>query len=154
ETPDTQDAFFEHPGWTATWSHRECSRGAPPIRGLEFCGTYGSLSISRKGFQVAPDPKIAPSDAVPRFGNAHPVGGPVPTSRGGAPSTWSEPLEDRTGDEFDQFKRHARNFLDCVRSRTQPIADLEAGHRIASACHLANLSLRLGRRLRWDAERE
>ena len=42
ETPDTQDALFEYPGWTATWSHRECSRGAAPAMGLEFCGTRGA----------------------------------------------------------------------------------------------------------------
>ena len=76
ETPDTQDALFEYPGWTATWSHRECSRGAAPAQGLEFCGTEGSLTISRKGFVVTPDPKIAPDDAIPRFGGPHPVGGP------------------------------------------------------------------------------
>ena len=33
ETPDTQDALFEYPGWTATWSQRECSRGAAPASG-------------------------------------------------------------------------------------------------------------------------
>ena len=63
-------------------------------------------------------------------------------------------VEDRSGDEFDQFRRHARNFLDCVRSRSQPVSDLETGHRVSTACHLANLSLRLGRKLKWDAERE
>ena len=62
-------------------------------------------------------------------------------------------MEDRSGDEYDQFRRHARNFLDSVRSRREPISDLESGHRVATACHLANLSLRLGRKLRWDAER-
>ena len=46
------------------------------------------------------------------------------------------------------------NFLDCVQSRRDPISDLESGHRVATACHLANLSLRLGRKLRWDAGRE
>lgn len=66
----------------------------------------------------------------------------------------SATVEDRSGDEFDQFRRHARNFLDCVKTRRQPISDLESGHRVATACHLANLSLRLGRKLRWDADRE
>ena len=47
-----------------------------------------------------------------------------------------------------------RNFLDCVKSRRQPISDLEGAHRVATACHLANLSLRLGRKLRWDGDRE
>ena len=31
---------------------------------------------------------------------------------------------------------------------------VESGHRVATVCHLANLSLRLGRKLRWDAGRE
>jgi predicted dehydrogenase len=154
ETPDTQDALFEYDGWTAAWSHREASRGAGPPHGLEFCGTRGSLVISRKGFVVTPDPKIAPSDAVPRFGGAHPVGGPVRTGQRESGASWTDALEDRSGDEYDQFRRHVGNFLDCVRSRREPVSDLEGAHRVATSCHLANLSLRLGRKLRWDAQRE
>jgi predicted dehydrogenase len=154
ETPDTQDAFFEFPGWTATWSHREASRGAPPYRGHEFCGTRGSLTISRTGFAVTPDPKIDPSNAIPTFGSPTPAGGPPRSGRREVIETRTAALQDRTGSEFDQFKRHTRDFVECVRSRRQPIADLEGAHRIATACHLANLSLRLGRKLRWDAERE
>ena len=154
ETPDTQDALLEYEGWTATWSHREASRGAPPVRGLEFCGTKGSLMISRKGFTVAADPAIKPENAVPRFGSAHPVGGPVATGNNDGGTARTTILEDRTGDEFDQFRRHAPGFLDCIRSRKEPISDLESGHRVSTACHLANLSLRLGRKLRWDAQRE
>ena len=81
ETPDTQDALFEYPGWTATWSQRECSRGAAPTMGLEFCGTRGSLKVSRKGFILTPDPTIATGDAIPRFGGPHPVGGPATTGQ-------------------------------------------------------------------------
>jgi predicted dehydrogenase len=154
ETPDTQDALFEYPGWSATWSERECSQGAAPARGLEFCGTRGSLSITRKGFLVTPDPKIAPADAIPRFGGPHPIGGPASTGERTSEAKRTGAIEDRTGDEFDQFRRHAREFLECVRSRRQPISDIEGGHRVATACHLANLSLRLGRKLRWDTARE
>jgi len=41
-----------------------------------------------------------------------------------------------------------------VKSRARPISDVEDGHRTAVACHLANMSLRLGRKIRWDAEKE
>jgi hypothetical protein len=44
--------------------------------------------------------------------------------------------------------------LDCVKSRQQPVSDLESGHRVATACHLANIALRLGRTVRWDAKQE
>jgi nitrite reductase/ring-hydroxylating ferredoxin subunit len=47
-----------------------------------------------------------------------------------------------------------RNFLDCIRSGKQPNSDLESGHRVATACHLANISLRTGRKISWDAQRE
>ncbi len=154
ETPDTQDALFEYDGWTATWSHREASGGTPPPHGLEFCGTRGSLTISRQGFVVTADPEAGGDASVRRFGGSHPVGGPAQSGevRKGAKKT--EPVEDRTGNEYDQFRRHARDFLDAIRSRREPISDLEGGHRVATACHLANLSLRLGRKLRWDAARE
>ncbi len=154
ETPDTQDAIFEYPGWTVTWSERECSRGAAPTNGLEFCGTRGSMTISRRGFVVIPDPKIAPTDAIPRFGSAHPIGGPVGTGNRESSVKWTSAVEDRSGNEYDQFRRHAQNFLECIRSRRDPISDLEGAHRVVTACHLANLSLRLGRKLRWDADRE
>jgi hypothetical protein len=51
--------------------------------------------------------------------------------------------------------RHVRNFLDCVKSRQRPVADVEDGHQVSVACHLANISLRLGgRKIRWDVEKE
>jgi predicted dehydrogenase len=158
ETPDTQDSLFEYPGCVASWSHREAARGlAPsPTYPLEFLGPRGSLAISRKGFVVTPDRRQAPENAVPQFGGAHPVGGPRRTSgtTPDSPALWTEAVRDDSGDEYDQFRRHVRNFLDCVKSRRTPISDLESGHRVVTACHLANLSLRLGRKLRWDSVRE
>jgi predicted dehydrogenase len=154
ETPDTQDALFDYGDWTASWSHREASRGATPYRGLEFCGTKGSLLVSRKGFTLTPDPKVAPENAVPRFGGPHPVGGPSSTGERESGVHWTEAAHDESGDEFDQFRRHAHGFLECVRSRREPVSSLESGHRVVTACHLANISLRLGRSLRWDPESE
>jgi len=49
---------------------------------------------------------------------------------------------------------HARNFIDCVLSRQQPIAPIEQAHRSISIAHLGNISLRLGRDLTWDPATE
>jgi predicted dehydrogenase len=49
---------------------------------------------------------------------------------------------------------HMGNFFDCVRSRQDPICHVEVGHRSASLCHLGAISLRLGRKLQWDAVTE
>jgi predicted dehydrogenase len=51
-------------------------------------------------------------------------------------------------------KDHMGNFFECVRTRKPPICDAEIGHRSASVCHLGGIALRLGRKLRWDPERE
>ena len=49
---------------------------------------------------------------------------------------------------------HMRNFFDCVRSRQQPIAEVEIGHRSISTAHLGVLSVRLGLPLKWDPDKE
>jgi predicted dehydrogenase len=153
ETPDLQDALIEFPDFTALWSHREACAGQT-AGGLEFCGPKGSLSISRSGFVLKGDPKIPPENQVPQFAGAHPVGGPQRVEQPDPVEPWTKPVEDKSGDSREQLKLHVRHFLDCVKSRKEPISDLESGHRVATVCHLANISLRLGRRLRWDAAKE
>jgi hypothetical protein len=49
---------------------------------------------------------------------------------------------------------HHRNFIDCVKSRQQPIAHAGIGCRTATICHLNNIAMLLGRKLRWDPKSE
>lgn len=49
---------------------------------------------------------------------------------------------------------HLLNFLDCIETGETPISDVISQHRSASACHLANISMRLGRPLTWDPRHE
>lgn len=49
---------------------------------------------------------------------------------------------------------HMGNFFHCMKTREQPISDVVSQHRSVSACHLANISLRLGRKLTWDPAKE
>ncbi len=49
---------------------------------------------------------------------------------------------------------HITNFLDCIRTRKQPNADVETGHRATTLCHLVNLGRKLQRRLRWNPQTE
>ena len=51
-------------------------------------------------------------------------------------------------------KGEHRNFLDCVRSRREPYFPAETGHRVATVCHMGNVSMLLGRKLRWDPAKE
>jgi len=148
ETPDTQDALFEYPGFTSLFSLREAALGHRGEGKLDFFGTKGSLGIDRLGFEVYPDMKIDPSNAIPEF-IGHPAGGPVHSNV--KPEPWIQPYQ-MEGSSREQFDLHARNFLDCVKSRERPIADVEQGHQVTTACHLANISLRTGRKIRWNPE--
>ncbi len=58
--------------------------------------------------------------------------------------------------EGDGFvaKGHVENWFDCIRTRAKPNADVEIGHRTASLCHLLVITRQLGRRLKWDPEKE
>lgn len=49
---------------------------------------------------------------------------------------------------------HRGNWIDCIRSREKPIADVEIGHSSATMCHLGNIARWLGRKLQWDPEKE
>ena len=49
---------------------------------------------------------------------------------------------------------HIRNWLDCIKSREKPVADVEIGHRSTTVCHLGNIARWVGRRLRWDPVKE
>ena len=47
---------------------------------------------------------------------------------------------------------HMGNFFECVRDRSMPVSDVFTHHRALSTCHLANICIRLGRKLNWDPE--
>jgi len=49
---------------------------------------------------------------------------------------------------------HVNNFLDCVKSRQTPAADIRIGHRSATVCHLGNIAVRSKKRINWDPKTE
>jgi hypothetical protein len=49
---------------------------------------------------------------------------------------------------------HGGNFLDCVRTRQRTICDVEVAHRANSVLLLGGIASRIGRRLKWDPQRE
>ena len=54
----------------------------------------------------------------------------------------------------NQNQMHARNFLDCMKSRQMPICDIEIGHRSTSTALLGNVALRSGHRIVWNKQVE
>ncbi len=83
--------------------------------------------------------------------------GEIYVNRGALSSKPAEIIEKKLGpDEIHLYesKDHYRNFVDSVKSRKKPICDVETGFRSVSVCHLGNISIRLGRPIRWDPAAE
>ena len=137
ETPDTLEAVYEYPpcplnsaGFLARFCYHLGRGPDEHSYGTQFYGTDGTLFINREGYTIWPP--APPSDVWETFGRTA--------------------IE--KGDGTAQHQPHVVNFLDCVRSRKKPNSDIETTHRTTSACLIANISLRVGRKLRWDREKE
>jgi predicted dehydrogenase len=141
DIPDTMEVTYEFAsGALATFSLFEASSGGLFQNGeVELRGTKGTLLANESGYQIA-------------------------TTKPGQFQTWDK----LTNAEEQQGKDAAlgdgssanstanliRDFLACVKSRKTPLCPLEEGHRSTSFAHLANIALRTGQRLRWDAKAE
>ena len=64
------------------------------------------------------------------------------------------PLERTQMNTTDATRLHAANFIDCVRSRNKPNADVETGHRSTTVAHLGNIAFKTGKKLHWNSETE
>jgi len=155
ETPDSQDVLIDYPGFTGVCQYREATQGREGLGmgGVVFYGTHGMMTVGRSGYEVFPDRKVNPFNTMAGILGGHPAGGPQPVPEP-KDQFWTEKKKDATGDGARDYVLHARNFLECIRSRRQPVADIESAHAVATTCHLANISLRVGRKVAWDAEKE
>jgi hypothetical protein len=87
----------------------------------------------------------------------HGTEGEIYVNRGALSSKPEEIIQKPIGaDEIRLYesRNHYANFLECVKSRKLPCCDVEVGHRSVSVCHLGNISIRLGRPIRWDPASE
>lgn len=157
ETPDTMEVVFEYPGFIATFSHRDCNAYYPSNRhhyGIEFFGTDGTMYLNRSGFWVTPEVTSPDESLEPYYlrqvrENQNPR---QPWEDRYQPTTTRSDF--RTGARSDQHIQHVRNFIDCLKSRAKPISDVETGHRSTTAPLLANIALKVGRKIHWDSENE
>ncbi len=90
--------------------------------------------------------------------------GRIRVNRGGLTGKPVEQLTKADNDELSgimskiyrgkQPGNHMKNFFDCIRDRSMPISDVYSHHRAVSCCHLANITMLLGRPLKWNPEKE
>jgi hypothetical protein len=125
-------------------------QGAPPPP------TAGGATLGAGGTAIAPG---APGAGQPGAAGAAGMGAGRGGRGGGGGRGGNMPPVDaklyinpRGGVEEDYpLDAHTRNFLDCVKSRKAPVANMEIGYHSALPCLLALESLKEGKPLTWDA---
>jgi predicted dehydrogenase len=151
EIPDTLEAVWQYPGDTlVTFSQFNANAGTWSLPGceLELRGTLGTLYLFGDGYEVYPDP-ISEDE--------FPARSPLTRSRDSQYRRNAKPrieAQKKHVSSTADTAPHARNFLDCVKSRARCNCDIEIGHRSTSATLLANIALKTESVLNWDAKAE
>jgi predicted dehydrogenase len=146
ETPDTLQATYEYPSFILSYESCQLNGhgtgGRTPDKryyrargkddrphGEAFYGTNGTLFSDRIGFEIFPEmePGIGASGSR---------------------------MKRQEASAQDATDKHVKDFIDCVRSRKKPAADVEIGHRAAIVAHLGNIAYRTGHKLHWDSAKE
>jgi len=140
---DTQTATFDYPELKIVWTHR--TWGDPPDPkyqwGATFYGDKGTLKASVDSYDFTPAGKKEPAE------------------HGSALFEYEKYPEDRTEKDLERHvasavRWHMQDLLKNIETRGRPVADIEEGHVSTASCILANLSMKLGRSLKWDAEKQ
>jgi len=126
ETPDSQVTVYEFPTYQMIWEHRAGLNNGLNNRswGVEWNGTEASIILNDQGYEIITERKRANLDSERKPASGNP------------------------------HPAHVRNFLDCVKSRQQPVLNLEIGHHVSNLAHLGNIAYRTGRKIVWDAKHE
>ncbi|MEM9589187.1 MAG: Gfo/Idh/MocA family oxidoreductase [Planctomycetota bacterium] len=80
--------------------------------------------------------------------------GKIEINRGRVASNPKELVADAPKVAGSAAEPHLQNWLDCIKTRQKPIADVEIGHRAVNLCHPINICREVGRKLRWDPDSE
>ena len=149
EIPDTLEAIWQYPSGTlVTFSQFNASAATWSLPGceVELRGTKGTLYLFGNRFEVVPD-AITP--------NEFPARTPVDRAYEARWRQGEKPvIQPRKVSGDSDTSHHARDFLDCVKSRKTCHCDIETGHRSTSATLLANIALKRRALLAWDATAE
>lgn len=135
ETPDKTVMKYTYANGVTMNCHQ--TPGTPSKKqGTEFICEKGSIFVWRGGI-VAGSPDVLKSVDIPE-----------PLVHDGAIVTLPSKNKRYANNA------HVQDFIDCVKSRKTPAADISIGHRSATVCHLGNIAVRSGKTINWNPETE
>ncbi len=139
---DTQTATFDYPDLRIVWQHRTWGSPADPKYPWSaiFHGDKGTLKADVYGY-----------DFIPQDGGS--------TVHRNVTYELEQYPEDKTEKDLEKhcapaIRHHMMDFLAAIDTRSKPVADIEQGYISTASCILANLSMKLGRSLTWDAAQQ
>jgi predicted dehydrogenase len=140
---DTQSATFDFGDLEVVWQHRTWGQANDPEYpwGATFYGDKGTLKADVHKYAFTPQGKDKP------------------TQTGKALFEYEKYPEDKDEKDLERhvasaIRWHVQDFLKAIANRGKPVANIEEGYMSTASCILANLSMKLGRTLMWDAEKE
>mgnify|MGYP001028986068 CR=1 FL=1 len=126
-TPDTLEVLWEFDDYILSFSNRVYNGQVERNRyGIKFYGTLGTLYVDRTRYEVIPE-----------------------KANGGC-----EPKKVEGVFEGDMNKAHWQNFVECLKTRKDPISHVESAHNTAVVCHMGTCAYVAGGRLEWGADQE
>jgi len=136
---DSQTATFDFPDLRIVWTHRTWGEAPDPKYpwGATLYGDKGTLKASVMSY-----------DFVPQGGGE--------SVHKDVTYEFEQYPEDKTEKDLERhvapaIRGHMKDLLLNMKTRGRPVADIEQGYISTTACILANLSMKLGRTLEWDA---
>ncbi|HUB32350.1 MAG TPA: Gfo/Idh/MocA family oxidoreductase [Bryobacteraceae bacterium] len=143
DIPDTQTAMFEFENVDVVWQHRRFGPSVDPnyAWGATLYGEKGTLKAGVYGY-----------DFIPAGRGEQPIHKDVKYEL-------EEYPEDKTEARLEKhvapaIRYHMKDLLANMATRGRPVADIEQGYISTSCCILGNLSMKLGRTLEWDAQKQ
>lgn len=135
---DTQTAIFEYEGLNCVWQHRTWGTPADPDYPWAFFlyGEKGTLKASTMQYDFIP------------AGDGDKIHKDVVYEKEKYPEDLTEPRIELNAAPATRL--HMLDFLNAIKNKSRPVADIEEGHISTASCILANLSMKLGRPLIYD----
>ncbi|MGD8787715.1 MAG: Gfo/Idh/MocA family oxidoreductase [Phycisphaerales bacterium] len=131
DAPDHQVASFEFEGFTAVWEHRQFAGNNTDKGENVGCYFYGTEGIFHMGWQQ---------------------GWTFYPARRGQDVIHEAPKLNAPNEQ--NIKELWIDFLDAIKRRSRPLCDIETIHRSTNMSLLGMLSLKIGRSVEWDGEKE
>jgi predicted dehydrogenase len=108
--------------------------------GIRYEGSEGWIFVTRGSYTASPSDPVAKTDNSKALDASD-------------PRILSSQISDDETRLYVSNEQHG-NWLDCIKSRKEPISPVETGHRACSVCLITHIAMKLGRKLNWDPDKE